>query len=200
MQTYEARTYFLGYVEEEDAGPKRMKTYHATIMIVDDNEDDLFLIERAFRDIGVTDPIQTVNGGEEAISYIMGTGKYADRNKYAYPTFITTDLKMPGADGFAVLEHLKNNPEWAVIPTVVLTGSHDLDDIKKAYMLGASSYHIKPGTPEGLRAQLKVLHEYWMTCQVPQVDSSGRRLQTDSKGKLGERFAQADGRKAHRIG
>ena len=79
---------------------------------------------------------------------MMGEGKYSDRRLYAYPTFITTDLKMPGADGFAVLEHLKNNPEWAVIPTVVLTGSRDLDDIKKSYMLGASSYHVKPGDPE----------------------------------------------------
>jgi len=97
---------------------------------------------------------------------------------------------MPGADGFAVLEHLKNNPEWAVIPTVVLTSSQDLDDIKKAYMLGASSYHLKPHSPEELRHQLKVLHAYWMTCEVPQVDSSGRQLRTDSKGKLGERFKQ----------
>jgi CheY-like chemotaxis protein len=175
-----------------------MKTYHATIMIVDDNDDDLFLIERAFREIGVTDPIQTINGGEEAIAYIMGEGKYADRRVYAYPSFITTDLKMPGMDGFAVLEHLKNNPEWAVIPTVVLSASCDLDDIKKAYMLGASSYHVKPSTPEALREQLKVLHNYWMTCQVPQVDSSGRQLRTDSKGKLGERFAQLDGGKLRR--
>jgi CheY-like chemotaxis protein len=92
--------------------------------------------------------------------------------------------------GFAVLEHLKKNPEWAVIPTVVLTSSCDLDDIKKAYMLGASSYHIKPQTLADLRVQLKVLHDYWMTCEVPQVDSSGRQLRTNSKGKLGERFLQ----------
>ena len=100
------------------------------------------------------------------------------------------DLKRPEADGFAVLEHLKNNPEWAVIPTVVLTASQDLDDIKKAYMLGASSYHVKPTSFEGLQKQLKVLHEYWMTCEVPEVDSAGRQLRTDSKGKLGERFNQ----------
>jgi CheY-like chemotaxis protein len=122
---------------------------------------------------------------------MKGEGKFADRVKFAYPTFITTDLKMPGADGFAVLEHLKNNPEWAVIPTVVLTSSRDLDDIKKAYMLGASSFHVKPANTEGLRDQLRVLNDYWMTCQVPEVDSTGRQLRTDSRGKLGERFAQA---------
>lgn len=171
-----------------------MKKYHSTIMIVDDDPNDLILIERAFRDIGVKDPIHTINGGREAIAYMMGEGKFSDRNLYAYPTFITTDLKMPGADGFAVLEHLKKNPEWSVIPTVVLTSSRDLDDIKKAYMLGASSYHVKPSSPEELHRQLKVLHDYWVTCEVPQVDSTGRQLRTDSAGKLGERFAQPAGR------
>jgi len=159
-------------------------------MVVDDDPSDLVLIERAFRAIGVKDPIHTINGGLEAIAYMMGEGKYADRSVYAYPTFITTDLKMPGADGFAVLEHLKNNPEWAVIPTVVLTGSADLDDIKKAYMLGASSYHIKPSSPDGLRNILKALNNYWLTCEVPEVDSTGRQVRTNSAGKLGERFAQ----------
>lgn len=168
-----------------------MKNYHSTILIVDDDLNDLIFIENAFRAIGVTDPIHTISSGGEAIAYILGEGKYSDRSAYAYPTFITTDLKMPGADGFAVLEHLKNNPEWAVIPTVVLTSSRDLDDIKKAYMLGASSYHVKPGSPDGLRQQLKVLHDYWMTCEIPQVDSTGRQLRTDSAGKLGERLAQA---------
>jgi len=167
-----------------------MRKYHSTIMIVDDDANDRFLIERAFRSIGVKEPIHTINGGLEAIAYMMGEGKYADRAKFAYPTFISTDLKMPGADGFAVLEHLRRNPEWAVIPTVVLTGSRDRDDIKKAYMLGASSYHVKPSSPEGLRTLLRVLHEYWMSCEVPEVDSTGRQLHTNSQGKLGERFAQ----------
>lgn len=168
-----------------------MKTYHATILIVDDDLNDLILIEGAFRAIGVKDPIQTVIGGREAIDYMMGEGKYADRNQYPYPTFIITDLKMPGADGFAVLEHLFKNPKRAIIPTVVMTGSRDIDDIKKAYMLGASSYHVKPSSPADLNHLLKVLHDYWMTCEVPQVDSTGKQLRTDSAGKLGERFDQA---------
>jgi CheY-like chemotaxis protein len=167
------------------------KKYHSTILVVDDDPNDLIFIERAFRAIGVTDPVHTVSGGEEAIAYMMGEGKYSDRSKYAYPTFITTDLKMPQADGFAVLEHLRNNPEWAVIPTVVLTSSRDLDDIKKSYMLGASSYHVKPHSAEGLREQLSVINAYWVTCQVPEVDTTGKQVRTDSEGKLGERFPQA---------
>ena len=165
-----------------------MKKYHSTILIVDDDANDLLLIEAGFRAIGVVDPIHKITGGEEAIAYMMGEGKYADRETYAYPTFITIDLKMPRADGFAVLEYLNKNPEWAIIPTVILSSSQDRDDIKKAYMLGASSYHVKPNTMGALRNQLKVLHDYWMTCEVPEVDRSGHQLPTNSKGKLGERF------------
>ena len=175
-----------------------MKKYHATIMVVEDDSNDHFMIGEAFRKIGVTDPIQFVSSGAEAIAYMMGEGKYSDRQKYAYPTFIMTDLKMPNGDGFAVLEFLKGNPQWKVIPTIVLSASADLDDIKKSYMLGASSYHVKPRSHEELRKQLKVINDYWMACQVPEVDSTGKQLVTDSKGKLGERFKQdedAAGRK-----
>lgn len=169
-----------------------MKSYNATIMIVDDDPNELFLIERAFRKIGVTARIQAINGGAEAIAYMRGQGKYADRNKYAYPTFICTDLKMQGGDGFSVLEHLKQNPESAMIPTVMLSSSCDPDDIKKAYMLGASSYHVKPGAAEALRALLKALHDYWMTCEIPEADRAGHQLHTDSEGKLGQRYEQPE--------
>lgn len=168
-----------------------MKTLHPTILVVDDSPDDQLLIKHAFKKIGVTDPINVVSDGAEAIAYMMGEGKFADRKKYAYPTFILTDLKMPKKDGFAVLEFLKGNPEWAVIPTIVFSASADLDDIKKAYMLGASSYHVKPRTHGALVHQILVLHAYWMTCEVPEVDISGRQLRTESGGKLGERFPQA---------
>ena len=175
-----------------------MKKESPTILIVEDEEEDWLLLKNAFKKIGVSTPVHRVKNGAEAIEYMMGEGKYADRNKFAYPSFITTDLKMPGADGFAVLEFLKGNPEWAVIPTIVLSGSADPDDIKKAYSLGASSYHVKPSTSDGLLHQMLVLHAYWMTCEVPEVDSSGRQVRTDSRGKLGERFAQVGDKGADR--
>lgn len=170
-----------------------MGSYNKTILIVEDEEADGFFIENAFRDNGVTGPIHRVHSGSEAITYLMGEGKYSDRKKFAFPTFIITDLKMVDGDGFEVLHHLKTNPEWSIIPTVVLTSSVDPDDIKKAYMLGASSFHRKPSGYEELRQQLRVLHAYWMTCCVPEVDETGRVLLTDSKGKMGERFAQPSG-------
>ena len=171
-----------------------MKKYDATILLVDDDRDFLMFVERAFRQNGVTSPIHQVYDGEEAIAYMMGEGKFADRDAYEYPTFIMIDLKMPGADGFTVLQHIKKNPEWAIIPTVVFSASSDMDDIKKSYMLGASSYHVKPHSMDKLREHLKILHDYWMTCETPRVDRTGRQVHTNSVGKLGERIPQANGK------
>jgi CheY-like chemotaxis protein len=167
-----------------------MKNLRFTILVVEDDPNDQFLIKRAFDQLGVTAPIFFASNGAEAIAYMNGEGKFSDRTKYQYPTFIMTDLKMPVMDGFDVLDHLKSNPMWRIIPTVVLSASRDLDDIKKAYMLGASSYHIKPTEADELRRQLELLYQYWMTCEVPQVDETGKQVTTISKGKLGERFPQ----------
>ena len=165
-----------------------MKTPEFTILVAEDNRDDRLFIERAFRKAGVKGPIQLVHDGEEAIAYLNGDGKFADREEFQYPTFIVMDLKMPKVNGLEVLENLKKNPLWAVIPTVILSASSDQDDIKKAYLLGASAYHVKPIRSEDLQNQLRILYDYWMTCEVPQVDTTGRQLPTKSEGKLGEKF------------
>lgn len=169
-----------------------MKSPHAAILLVDDSEDDLCLLKVAFRSAKVTNPVQSVNSGNQAVAYLNGEGKYADRATYPYPTFILTDLKMHDGDGFCVLENLKNNPEWAVIPTVVMSGSIDTDDIKRCYTLGASSYFVKPSNLDRLRELMQILHTYWKSCETPATDATGKRLETESSGKLGERFAKGD--------
>jgi CheY-like chemotaxis protein len=153
-----------------------MKKYHSTILLVDNDEKYLTFAEIAFRQNGVKGPIHKVRNGAEAIAYMAGEGKYSDRKVYEYPTFIMTALKMPHGDGFTVLKHLKSNPECAIIPSVVMTDSSNPADIKKAYMLGASSYHVKPIALDELRRHLKILHDYWMTCEVPEIDIDGRQL------------------------
>jgi len=167
-----------------------MRKYYATILVAEDNPDDRHFIELGFRKIGVKGPIHLVCSGDEAIAYMKGEGRYSDRNQFAYPSFVMTDLKMPRGDGFKVLAFLKRNPAWAVIPTVILSASADPDDIKTGYMLGASSYHCKPNGLEGLMKLLSVVHDYWMTCEVPEVDVTGKQVETNSEGKLGERFPE----------
>lgn len=159
------------------------------ILSVDDDENDRIFIAAAFLAIGVR-TVQGVGDGETAVAYLTGTGIYSDRIAYPYPDIVITDLKMPHGDGFAVLEHLKRMPERAIIPTIVLTGSEDNDDIKRAYWLGASSYHVKPSSPDGLRRLVKALHEYWLLCDVPELDPTGRQVESSGTHKLGERFGR----------
>jgi CheY-like chemotaxis protein len=173
-----------------------MKREHLTILLVDDEPDDLFIIEHAFRAAGIEDPIRLVSCGQEAIAYLQGEGKFADRAKYEFPSIILTDLKMPCGDGFAVLEEMRSNPEWAVIPTAVLSGSADEDDIKRAYLLGAKAYLTKPGNPKALQAMLHKFHQFWTMVEVPRINPAGEMLDTTSRGKMGERFVpEIDGRR-----
>jgi len=167
-----------------------MRPQVKSILVVEDDPNDRFLIEAAFHQIECKERVYLVSDGAEALAYLCGEGQYADRERFVYPSFIMTDLKMPRVDGFGVLEFLKKNPEWQIIPVVVLSASQDTDDIKKSYALGASSYHLKPNNLDALKHQLRVLLDYWRTCEVSEVDTSGKHLQTDSAGKLGERFAQ----------
>ena len=159
-----------------------------TILLVEDSPDDALLMMRAFQKIGVSDAIQHVRGGTEAIQYLKGEGQFADRDRFRYPSFIVTDLKMPAGDGFALLSHLKSTPQHAVIPTVVYSSSDDPDDIRRCYAMGAGSYIVKRNQASELQRMFKIFFDYWMECEVPAVDETGKILPTYSYGKLGERF------------
>jgi CheY-like chemotaxis protein len=161
------------------------------ILIVDDSDDDQVLMVTAFQRLGVTRKIDCVNGGYEAIAYIKGEGKFAERDKYPYPSFIITDLKMPDGDGFTLLEQLKSMPQYRIIPTVVMSASADEDDIKNAYMLGASIYLVKPPSFDELVRVLRMLVDLWLVAKLPAVDVTGKQLATRSCGKLGDRFSQS---------
>jgi CheY-like chemotaxis protein len=123
---------------------------------------------------------------------MKGEGRYSDRAEFQFPSYIITDLKMSPGDGFHVLEFIKKNPALSIIPVVMLSGSGDTDDIRHAYLLGVSSYFTKPSTPEELRALVEDIHRYWSKCEVPEVDSEGYALQTNSTGKPGARYPKPE--------
>lgn len=164
-----------------------MKAQNPCFLVVDDSETDQMMIVRALRNL-LTYPLHCVSSGNEAIRYLNGEGAFADRARFPYPSTIMTDLKMGDGDGFDLLQNLKHNPLWVIIPTLVLSGSSDADDIKQAYALGASCYLVKPSGYAELKSLIGKLIGFWNECEVPEIDPSGRLLQTQSAGKLGERF------------
>jgi Response regulator containing a CheY-like receiver domain and a GGDEF domain len=158
------------------------------LMIVDDDESDRYLLKRAFEKLNVGYRIHSLVNGGQALALIKGEKIYADRKVYPFPSFILTDLKMPDGDGFEVLSYLKQHPEILIVPVVMLSSSDDPDDVRRAYLLGASSFIVKPHGIHALEGIVQKLHYYWSECEVPLVDDSGHALGTDSKGKVGERF------------
>lgn len=173
-----------------DLSSFNMRDVRRVILIVDDDENDRVFLERTLRRIDPSLVVRTVENGTEAMDYLEGGHPFADRREYPFPTFIFIDLKMPGLDGFAVLQHLKANTRWAIIPTIVFSASSDLDDIKKAFLCGACAYHVKPHRAEEREKLCRLLLEYWSASEVPQITDSGDQVETHSGGKLGERIPQ----------
>lgn len=158
-------------------------------MIIDDDPSDLELIGRAFGIAADKSMLLCMNNSKDALAYLQGEGVFADREKNPYPSMLITDIKMPGVDGFDILENLQNNPSRAIIPTVVLSSSEDPDDIHTAYRLGAYSYFVKPYRYEDMCALANNLMLYWKSNKAPHKDKTGKQLSTDSTGKLGSRFS-----------
>lgn len=165
-----------------------MKAQKFTLLIVDDDEDARFLAKTTFEGLATSYKVQLASNGNEAIAYLKGLGKFADRKRFEFPCYIITDLQMGPGDGFHLLEFLKDHPALSVIPVVMMSSSEDADDIRQAYLLGASSFFVKPATYAGLKTLLRKVHEYWAECEVPEVDVDGYALATNSTGRLGARY------------
>src|SRR5436190_8259903 len=117
-----------------------------TILIAEDDSNDVMLIELAIRKNGITSPVRVVRDGEEAIEYLEGKGAYADRQKFPLPTVIITDVKMPRRSGLEVVEWVRQHPQYGIIPVLMLSGSRIEHDVVTAYRLGANTYFTKPST------------------------------------------------------
>ena len=142
-----------------------------TVLFAEDDDNDSFFLERAFKQAKIANPLKRVNDGEEAIEYLSGHGKYSDREVFPLPCLLLLDLKMPRKNGFEVLQWIRAQPGLKRLPVVVLTSSREDPDINRAYDLAANTYLVKPVQFEGLVEMMKALTMYWLmlaekpTCQ-----------------------------------
>ena len=134
----------------------------STILLVEDNPDDVELIAYAFKKAGIVNPIIVVDDGEKAINYVHGRAAYADRLEFPVPGIILLDLKLPRRSGFEVLEAVRATEATRRVPVVVLTSSNQQDDIRRAYDMGANSYLVKPISRDALIAMAQSLDAFWM--------------------------------------
>ena len=144
-----------------------------TILLVEDDSNDVFLIQRAFRKANLLNPLQVVEDGEAAVFYLAGEAPYNDRDRYPLPVLILLDLKLPRKSGLEVLEWLRQQPDLKRLPVVVLSSSKENREINRAYDLGANSYLVKPVAFEALLEMVTTLNLYWLIFnQKPKLEES----------------------------
>ena len=133
-----------------------------TILLVEDNEDDILLIQRAFRRANLTNPLQVVRDGDQAIAYLGGEGQFHDRAAFPLPLLVLLDLKLPRRSGHEVLAWMRAQAGLRRIPVVVLTSSQEQIDVNRVYDLGGNSYLVKPVEFEALIEMARRLNLYWV--------------------------------------
>jgi CheY-like chemotaxis protein len=136
-----------------------------TILVVEDDENDLFLLQRAFHAVHYTGTIEARACVEGAVEYLQRFGGSHGRSAGTAPEILITDLKLTGLSGFDLLKWLKENPDFRVTTTVVLSSSDVERDVTKAYDLGANAYMVKPCEQESLRDILDTLIDFWRICR-----------------------------------
>jgi CheY-like chemotaxis protein len=132
------------------------------ILLVEDNQDDLFLMKRALQSARIVNPLIVVETGQEAMDYLGGAGKFADRDSYPIPAAVFMDLKLPFVFGHEVLAWIRRRKEFESLVVIVLTSSNEASDLNRCYSLGANSYLIKPPTAEQLEARAKAFQWKWL--------------------------------------
>ena len=134
-----------------------------TILYAEDEENDVFFLEHAFKLAGLPHSLKAVPDGAQAVEYLAGEGIFADRTQHPFPDLILLDINMPKQSGLDVLEWVRGHPCYKSLPTLILTSSSRPEDMEKARQLGADDYLLKPSNPLKLVEVAMSLHEHWLS-------------------------------------
>jgi CheY-like chemotaxis protein len=114
------------------------------ILLVEDDENDVFFMKRAFAAAGIGEAVRVVEDGQQAVDYLLGCGKFADHAQFPSPSLVLLDLKLPQIEGLDVLKWIREKAELRDLKVIILTSSPQTDDVRRASELGANGYVLKP--------------------------------------------------------
>lgn len=143
-----------------------------TILLVEDNPDDVKLTLRALKRNNIQNPITVARDGIEALDFLFARAAHAARADMLLPALIMLDLKMPRLDGLGVLKAIRANERTRLIPAVILTTSQEEQDLVNSYSLGANSYVRKPVDFAEFMESVRTLGIYWL--MMNQLPPEGR--------------------------
>jgi CheY-like chemotaxis protein len=140
------------------------------VLYAEDEDNDVFLMQRAFAKAGVSNALQVVNDGSAAIRYLAGESEFGNREKFPLPCLLLLDLNLPRQSGLEVLKWVRSQPSFESLPVVILTSSTQHRDIGSAYTLGANGYLVKPASSDKL---IHLVTELRDACLVSQGGAQG---------------------------
>ena len=144
-----------------------------SILVADDDADDRMMIQDAFTESRLSNPLYFVEDGEELMDYLYQRGKFSDPALSPRPGIILLDLNMPRKDGREALKEIRADETLRRIPIVILTTSKAEEDIYRTYDMGVNSYITKPVTFVSLVDLMKILATYWF--EIVRLPDSSRR-------------------------
>jgi CheY-like chemotaxis protein len=146
-----------------------MMRLDSTILLAEDDDNDVFLLQHAFESAGIRNPIAVVRDGQQAIEYLTSQGEYSDVNRNPLPSLFILDLKMPRRNGMDVLGWLRQQPGLGCVPTIVFSSSAHRKDIERAYRLGANAFVVKPSSNERRIQFAMHLKGFWLAFNEPPI-------------------------------
>jgi two-component system, response regulator len=136
-----------------------------TILLVEDDRDQVVLAMRALRQHGIVaevDEVVVTGTGEEALDYLFGEGTHDGRDTATMPEFILLDVHLPKMDGLQVLQRLRSEERTHLLPVILFSSSNEHTDVVKGYELGANSYVTKPANFDRFSEAMRYMGWYWL--------------------------------------
>lgn len=158
------------------------------VLLVEDDEDDICLVERAFRKGRIINRLYVVRDGDEALEFLQHTGQYAPPADAPRPGIILLDLNMPRMSGHEVLKKVKGSEDLRRIPVIILTTSGAQKDVLESYNNGANSFITKPVEFSKFLDAVITLGKYWLCiAEVPDGDEVPETVAADAAAQDGIR-------------
>jgi CheY-like chemotaxis protein len=139
-----------------------MERLNKSVLLVEDDPNDVALFCRAVRKTGLTVEVQIADDGEAAIRFLETKAERPAGGNAALPWVVLLDLKMPRKSGLEVLAWLRRQPLLRRLPVIIFTSSRESSDITRAYDLGANSYLVKPVSFDQLKEMVRAMNHYWL--------------------------------------
>ncbi len=135
--------------------------YLPTVLMVDDDDADIYLMQRAFKQAHKSIRFVKANNCDDLFDYLHQRNSYADEKVASPPHLILLDINMPAHSGFDLLQMIKQEPNFAHLPVAMLSTSTTNHDVRRAYQLGANAFHAKPSDAVATKRLVEQLCSYW---------------------------------------